>query len=187
MYSQPTLASLTFVKGRLWSAPEAMRCEIGVFFAIFHFCMCPLGRQRARPSKAPQVEHICGIGGHWCQVIVFRRIGRLGNPSQRYYNVFVHFSRHFDVSLCQFCCFWPVMMSSGDRVSQCCVQVCFEGTYFGAQHILNPAENSSWAWHTVAAMLAIWDYPKFHGLTWRPCHSQNRRSWATPKRYVGHI
>ena len=39
-------------------------------------------------------------------------------------------------------------------------QVCYEGTYFGAQHILNPANNSSWAWHTVAAMLAIWDYPK---------------------------
>ena len=35
-----------------------------------------------------------------------------------------------------------------------------EGTYFGAQHILDPANNSSWAWHTVAAMLAIWDYPK---------------------------
>ena len=39
-------------------------------------------------------------------------------------------------------------------------QVCHGGTYFGAQHILNPANNSSWAWHTVAAMLAIWDYPK---------------------------
>ena len=39
-------------------------------------------------------------------------------------------------------------------------QVCFEGTYFGAQHILDQANNSSWAWHTVAAMLAIWDYPK---------------------------
>ena len=39
-------------------------------------------------------------------------------------------------------------------------QVCHEGTYFGAHHILDPAENSSWAWHTVAAMLAIWDYPK---------------------------
>ena len=39
-------------------------------------------------------------------------------------------------------------------------QVCYEGTYFGAQHILNPGNNSSWAWHTVAAMLAIWDYPK---------------------------
>ena len=54
MYSEPTLASLTFVKKRLWSAPEAMRCEQGVFFAIFHFCMCPPGRQRARPSKRPK-------------------------------------------------------------------------------------------------------------------------------------
>ena len=39
-------------------------------------------------------------------------------------------------------------------------QVCFGGTYFGAQHILDPADNSPWAWHTVAAMLAIWDHPK---------------------------
>ena len=39
-------------------------------------------------------------------------------------------------------------------------QVCYGGTYFGAQHILDPVNNSSWAWHTVAAMLAIWDYPK---------------------------
>ena len=38
--------------------------------------------------------------------------------------------------------------------------VCYEGTYFGAQHILDPANNSPWAWHTVAAMLAIWDHPK---------------------------
>ena len=39
-------------------------------------------------------------------------------------------------------------------------QVCYVGTYFGAQHIFDPANNSSWAWHTVAAMLAILDYPK---------------------------
>ena len=39
-------------------------------------------------------------------------------------------------------------------------EVCYGGTYFSAQHILDPADNSSWAWHTVAAMLAIWDYPK---------------------------
>ena len=39
-------------------------------------------------------------------------------------------------------------------------KVCHRGTYFGAQHILDPANNSSWVWHTVAAMLAIWDYPK---------------------------
>ena len=39
-------------------------------------------------------------------------------------------------------------------------QVCDEDTYFGAQHILDPGYNSPWARHTVAAMLAILDYPK---------------------------
>ena len=39
-------------------------------------------------------------------------------------------------------------------------QLCYEGTYFAAQHILDSANNSSGAWHTVAAMLATWDYPK---------------------------
>ena len=39
-------------------------------------------------------------------------------------------------------------------------QVCNGHTYFGAQYILDPANNSSLAWHTVAAMLAIWGYPK---------------------------
>ena len=39
-------------------------------------------------------------------------------------------------------------------------QVCYEGTYFGAQRMLDRANNSSRAWHTVAAMLAIWDDPK---------------------------
>ena len=39
-------------------------------------------------------------------------------------------------------------------------QVCFGGTHSGAQHILDATNNSSWAWRTVAAMLAIWDYPK---------------------------
>ena len=39
-------------------------------------------------------------------------------------------------------------------------QVCLEGTHFLAQHILDPAKNPLWAWHTVAAMLAIWDDPK---------------------------
>ena len=39
-------------------------------------------------------------------------------------------------------------------------QVCYEGTYFSAQLILYPANNFSWTWHTVAALLAIWDYPK---------------------------
>ena len=40
MYSQPTLASLTFVKERLWSAPEAMRCEQGVFFLQYSIFAC---------------------------------------------------------------------------------------------------------------------------------------------------
>ena len=39
-------------------------------------------------------------------------------------------------------------------------QVCDAGTYFGVQHILDWANNSSQAWHTVAAMLAIWDNSK---------------------------
>ena len=39
-------------------------------------------------------------------------------------------------------------------------QVCYGGTYFDAPHILDPANNSPWAWHTMAAMLAIWDDPK---------------------------
>ena len=39
-------------------------------------------------------------------------------------------------------------------------QLCYGGTYFCAQHILDPANNSPWAWHTKAAMLAIWDDPK---------------------------
>ena len=39
-------------------------------------------------------------------------------------------------------------------------QVCYEGTHFSAQHILDPAKHSPRAWHTVAAMLAIGDDPK---------------------------
>ena len=46
------------------------------------------------------------------------------------------------------------------RSTDIMTQVCYEGTYFGAQHILDPANNSSRAWHTVATMLAIWDDPK---------------------------
>ena len=60
-------------------------------------------------------------------------------------------------------------------------QVCYEGTYFGAQHISDPADNSPWAWHTVAAILAIWDYPK----SWAIPKTGGDR--ATPKRYVGRI
>ena len=143
-----------------------MRCEQGVFFALFHFCMCPLGRQRAPPFKAPQVECICGIRGHWCQVIVFRRIGRLLNPSRRYYNIFVRLSRHFGVFFSPILLFfacqdvkWRPCISTL-RTIDIMTQVFHGGTYFGAQHILDLANNSSWAWRTVAAMLAISDHRK---------------------------
>ena len=180
------------MRGRLWSAPEAIRCEQGVFFAIFHFCMCPLGRQRARPSKAPQVEHISGIGGHWCQVIVFRRIGRLLNPSRRYYNIFVRLSRHFWVFFRQYCCFLPVMMSSGDRASQRCAQLTSRSRYVLGVHTSVP--DISWTRRITPLGLGIpwppcWRFGTIpnHWLTWRPCHSQTRGVSATPKRYVGHI
>ena len=169
-----------------------MRCEQGVFLAIFHFCMCPLGRQRTRPSKAPQVEHISGIEGHWCQVIVFRRSGRLLNPSRRYPNIFVRLSRHFWVFFRQYCCFLPVMMSSGDRVSQRCAQLTSRPKYVMRLHTSVP--NISWTRRITPLGLGIpwppcWQFGAIpnRGLTWRPCHSQKRRSWATPKRYVGRI
>ena len=73
---------------------------------------------------------------------------------------------HFCVSLCQLCRFlarhdvkWRPCISTL-RSIDIMTQVCYEGTYFGAQHILDPANNSSWAWHTGGIMLAIWDYPK---------------------------
>ena len=66
-------------------------------------------------------------------------------------------------------------------------QVCDGGTYFPAEHILNPVNNFSWAWYTVAAMLAIWDYPKSWAHLATLPFQKNRRSWATPKRYVGRI
>ena len=66
----------------------------------------------------------------------------------------------------QYCCFfarhdvkWRPCISTL-RSIDIMTQLFFGGTYFDAQHILDPANNSSWAWHTVAAMLAIWDYPK---------------------------
>ena len=43
-YSLQSIASLTFVKGSLCGDPEAMRWEQGVYFAIFHIFMCPLGK-----------------------------------------------------------------------------------------------------------------------------------------------
>ena len=70
--------------------------------------------QRA-PSGAHMWNRRSLVSIHW-----FRRIGRLLNPSRRYYNIFVRLSRHFWLSFRQFCHFWLVMMSSGDRVSQRC-------------------------------------------------------------------
>ena len=43
-YSLRSIASLTLVKGSLCGEPEAMRWEQGVYFAIFHTFMCPLGK-----------------------------------------------------------------------------------------------------------------------------------------------
>ena len=43
-YSLRSITSLTFVKGSLCGDPEAMRWEQGVYFAIFHIFMCPLGK-----------------------------------------------------------------------------------------------------------------------------------------------
>ena len=44
LYSPRSIASLTFVKGSLCGDPKAMRWEQGVYFAIFHIFMCPLGK-----------------------------------------------------------------------------------------------------------------------------------------------
>ena len=43
-YSLRSIANLTFVKGSLCGDPKAMRWEQGVYFAIFHIFMCPLGK-----------------------------------------------------------------------------------------------------------------------------------------------
>ena len=40
--------SLTFAQGPMERAPEAMRCEQAVLFAIFHFSTCPLGVKQAQ-------------------------------------------------------------------------------------------------------------------------------------------
>ena len=42
------------------------------------------------------------------------------------------------------------------------------GTYFGAQHILDPAINSSWAWSTMATRWAIWDFSELWALLATP-------------------
>ena len=66
----------------------------------------------------------------------------------------------------QFCCLfarhdvkWRRCISTL-RSIDIMTQVCYEGTHLGAQHILDPANNSPWARHTVVAMLAIWDHPQ---------------------------
>ena len=43
-YSPQSIASLTFVEESLCGDPKAMRWEQGVYFAIFHIFMCPLGK-----------------------------------------------------------------------------------------------------------------------------------------------
>ena len=105
-------------------------------FSIFS---CAHLRSSARDLfKAPQVEHICGIRGHWCQVIVFRRIGRLLNPSRKHYNIFVRLSRHFWVFFSPILLFfahhdvkWRPCISTL-RPIDTMTQVCHGGTYFGA-------------------------------------------------------
>ena len=92
-----------------------MRCEQGVLFAIFHFC------------------------------VAFKALLRVFSA------ILLFFARH-DVK-------WRPCISTL-RPIDIITQVCYGGTYFGAQHILDSANNSSWAWHTVAVMLAIWDHPK---------------------------
>ena len=121
LYSQPTLASLTFVKGRLWSAPEAMRCEQGVFFLQYSMFACAhLGGsacglpKRAKwstyvESKVFGVESLCLEG--------------LVNYSIQAEDIIIYlcsFQGTFACFFRQICCFLPVMMSSGDCVSQRC-------------------------------------------------------------------
>ena len=50
---------LTFVKGRLWSAPEAMRCEQGVFFCNIPFLhVSTWEAARATFQSAPSGAHM---------------------------------------------------------------------------------------------------------------------------------
>ena len=80
----------------------------------------------------------------------------------------------------QFCCFLPVMMSSGDRVSQRCAQLTSEPKSVLGVHTSVP--NISWTRRTTPLGLGIpwppcWQFGTIpnHGLTWRPCHSRNPR------------
>ena len=96
-------------------------------------------------QSAPKWSTYVESKSKWCQVIVFRRIVRLLNPSRRYYNIFVRLSRHFWV-------FSPILLffARHDVKWRPCIstlrpidimtQVCYGGTYFGAQHILDPGE-----------------------------------------------
>ena len=100
---------------------------------------------------------------------------------------------------------WPPCISTL-RSIDIMTQFCYEGTHFGAQHILDPANNSPWAWHTVAAMLAIWDgskswahlatlpFPKPEGFVRRPKDMLDTYDlipilWHTPVqvRHVPHL
>ena len=95
------------------------------------------GLQRREFGK--RLQHMGGTGAP------FKALLRFFSP------ILLFFARH-DVK-------WRPCISTL-RSIDIMTQVCYEGTYFGAQHILHPANKSSWAWHTLAAMLAIWDYPK---------------------------
>ena len=44
LYSPGSIASLTFVEESLCGDSKAMRWEQGVYCAIFHIFMCPLGK-----------------------------------------------------------------------------------------------------------------------------------------------
>ena len=115
---KPNLREGTLVER---SRSDALRARC--VFCNIPYLHVPTSEAARATFESAEVEHICGIGGHWCRVIVFRRIGRLLNPSRRYYNIFVYFSRHLCVFFRQYCRFLPVMMSSGDRVSQRCAQL----------------------------------------------------------------
>ena len=73
------------------------------------------------------------------------------------------------------------------RSSNIMTQVYCEGIYFGAQHVLGPANNSSLARHTKVILCAIWANPKSWAQLVTPPFPKTRGVWSTPKRYVGHM
>ena len=142
---------------------------------------------------APQVEPKRGIKVPWCWDIVCEENCRLLNSSRRYYNTFAGISSPFSVFFHHFLPFlgdhdvkWRPCISTLCSIN-IMAQVCFWRTWFGTQHILDPANHSSWAWHTKAILWAIpansksWahlaalPFPNLWG------------AWWTPKKYVGHI